>query len=87
LQALPPNRSLHVHATDPELHGAGEWLVTHTGDAIQVAADHGKADATLSGTATNILLVLLGRKPASGPAVRVFGDYHLLDAWLEGITF
>ena len=87
LQALPPNRSLHVHATDPELHGAGEWLVTHTGDGIQVAADHGKADAALSGTATDILLVLLGRKPASGPAVRVFGDHHLLDAWLKGITF
>jgi uncharacterized protein (TIGR03083 family) len=87
LAALPPNRSLHVHATDPELAGAGEWIVTHAGDGIQVTAVHGKADAALSGAAADVLLVLLGRKPASGPAVRVFGDHDLLDAWLKGITF
>jgi uncharacterized protein (TIGR03083 family) len=87
LAALPLDRSLHVHATDPELSGAGEWLMTHTGDGVEVAAHHGKADAALSGPAADVLLVLLGRKPASDPAVQVFGDHDLLEAWLKGLTF
>ncbi len=87
LAALPPGRSLHVHATDPGLATAGEWLVTHAGDGIRVTAEHGKADAALSGTAGDVLLVLVGRKPAASPAVRVYGDHDLLAAWLKGISF
>jgi MDMPI C-terminal domain/Mycothiol maleylpyruvate isomerase N-terminal domain len=90
LQALPPGRSLQVHATDPGLASAGEWLIRHANDGIQVTAEPaepGKADAALSGTATDVLLVLAGRKPAAGPAVRVAGDHDLLSTWLKEISF
>jgi uncharacterized protein (TIGR03083 family) len=88
LAALPPGRSLHVHVTDSELAGAGEWLVTHTGDdTLQVACEHGKADVALTGPATEVLLVILGRLPVSDQAVRVHGDAGLLNLWLKDITF
>lgn len=86
--ALPPGRTLQVHATDPELAGAGEWLVTNTADdGVQVRAGHGDSDAALSGRAADVLLVLVGRRPAADPSVSVFGDSGLLDSWLAGVTF
>lgn len=84
---LAPGRTLHVHATDPELGGAGEWLVTHSSDGVRVTSGHGSGDVALSGPATDLLLVLLGRKPATEEPVRIFGDHDLLDAWLAGIKF
>lgn len=87
LAALPPGRSLHIHATDPELATEGEWRVTHAADGIHVTAEHGGADTALSGAASDVLLVLVGRKAAADPAVRVFGDHELLASWLRGITF
>ena len=83
----PQGRSLHVHATDPELATVGEWLVRHADDGIHVTAEHGAADAALSGAAADVLLVLAGRKPEFDPAVRVFGDHDLLSTWLKGISF
>ena len=88
LTALPPGRSLHVHATDPDLAGKGEWLIANAGDdGLRVATEHGKADVALTGPATDVLLVLLGRLPASHEAVRVIGDQELLNSWLTEITF
>lgn len=88
LTVLPPGRSLHVHATDPELGGRGEWLITHaSGDALQVTTEHGKADVALTGPATDVLLTLLRRLPVSSQSVRVYGDAELLDLWLKEITF
>lgn len=84
---LAPGRTLHVHATDPGLGGTGEWLVTHSSDGVRVTGGHGSGDVALSGPAADLLLVLLGRKPATAEPVRVFGDHDLLDAWLTGITF
>jgi uncharacterized protein (TIGR03083 family) len=84
---LAPGRTLHVHATDPELGGTGEWLVTHSSDGVRVTAGHGSGDVAVSGPAADLLLVLLGRKPATKEPVKVFGDHDLLDAWLTGITF
>lgn len=88
LSALPLGRSLHVHATDPELTANGEWLVSHAGgDTLHVAREHGKADVALTGPATEVLLVILGRLPVSDQAVRVHGDAGLLNLWLKDITF
>jgi uncharacterized protein (TIGR03083 family) len=84
---LPEGASLHVHATDPELGGAGEWLVTHQPDGIQVTAGHAKATVALSGPAADVLLVLLRRRELSAGQVRVFGDADLLGTWLEGTSF
>lgn len=88
IAALPPGASLHVHATDPGLAVNGEWLVGHAGaDGVRVEREHGDASVTLSGPATDVLLVLLGRRPASGEAVRVTGDQDLLISWLKEVTF
>lgn len=61
--------------------------MTHSGDGVRVTGGHGSGDVALSGPAADLLLVLLGRKPAAGEPVRVFGDHDLLDAWLAGVTF
>lgn len=88
LAALPAGRSLHVHATDPDLAVNGEWLVAHADDdTVHVTSEHGKADVALTGPATDVLLVLLGRLPPSHPSVRVHGDAALLNLWLKELTF
>jgi uncharacterized protein (TIGR03083 family) len=66
-RALPAASTLHVHATDPELAGSGEWLVRHSGDGVQVTAEHGKGDVALAGPAADLLLVLLRRQQPPGP--------------------
>jgi len=84
---LPVGASLHVHASDPELGGSGEWLVTHEPDGVRVTAGHAKATVALSGSATALLLVLLRRSEPSAGDVRVFGDTELLERWLRDISF
>ena len=81
--ALPPGASLHVHATDTELGGTGEWLVAHADDGIEVTSAHAKADVAVTGPAAELLLVLLGRRPVTEQGIGVFGDQQLLDAWLS----
>jgi uncharacterized protein (TIGR03083 family) len=81
--ALPPGTSLHVHATDTELGGTGEWQVAHTQDGIEVTNGHAKADVAVTGPANELLLVLLGRRPVTDQAIGIFGDQQLLDAWLN----
>lgn len=85
--ALPPGRSLHVHATDDGLDGAGEWLVRHEPDGIQVERAHGKGDVAVTGPASPLLLMLLRRLPADDPALTVYGDAGLLAAWLAETSF
>jgi uncharacterized protein (TIGR03083 family) len=85
--ALPAGRALHVHATDSELDGSGEWLVRHTPSGVTVEPRHGKGDAALTGPAARVLLVLLRRLPASDPAVEIFGDRDLLERWLAQTDF
>ncbi len=85
---LPAGRSLHVHATDPGLGPAGEWLVRHSpGEGVQVLSERGRADAALTGPAASVLLVLMRRLPATDGSVRVFGDAALLGRWLELTAF
>lgn len=86
-EALPPGRSLHVHATDDGLAGAGEWLVRHDPDGVQVERAHGKGDVAVTGPASPLLLMLLGRLPADDPALTVFGDAGLLAGWLSALSF
>lgn len=84
--ALPPGASLHVHAADPGRAVTAEWLVSHADDGVRVHPGHG-GDVALSGPAADVLLVLLRRRPADDPAVRVLGDHAVLDRWLDHTSF
>ena len=80
-------QSLHFHATDPGLSGAGEWLVTRTPSGVTVARGHGKADVAVRGPAAGLLLVLTRRRPPSDPGIEVLGEQALLTHWLEHTPF
>jgi uncharacterized protein (TIGR03083 family) len=86
-KALPVGASLHIHATDGELGGSGEWMIRHDAGGLTVEPGHGKGDAALTGPAARLLLVLLRRRPVSDPAVTVFGDGTVVDGWLASTAF
>jgi uncharacterized protein (TIGR03083 family) len=86
LAVLPIDQTLHVHATDPDLAVGGEWLLSRAADGVHLTRGHGKGDAALSGRAGDLLLVLLGRRPANDESIQVFGDRALATAY-QSITF
>lgn len=49
--------TVHLHATD----GDGEWMLADRDGRIDVTAEHGKGDAAVRGTASDLLLGLWGR--------------------------
>jgi uncharacterized protein (TIGR03083 family) len=79
-QALPG--TLHLHATD----GDGEWLVTYSGGQVGLRREHGKGDAALRGTASDLLLWMWGR-PVTEGALEPFGDEAVLTYWREHVRF
>jgi uncharacterized protein (TIGR03083 family) len=87
LSALPAGCSLHVHATDDGLDGAGELTVRRTPSGIMMEHGHAKGDVALRGPAARILLVLVRRLPADDPSVEVLGDPAALSRWLEHTPF
>ena len=77
---LGPGRTLRLQATDAD----AEWLVDLTGDTPVLHPTGGQAAVEVSGTLTDLLLLLYGR-PA--PGVKVVGDTALLDLWLKRSGF
>jgi uncharacterized protein (TIGR03083 family) len=82
---IPAGTALHVRVTGPG--AAGEWLVTHTPDDVRAQPGPGSSDVTLAGPASDVLLVLMRRRPATTPSVLVSGDANLLDRWLALTAF
>lgn len=78
-------QTLHFHATDDGLDGAGEWLVRRAPSGITVEPGHAKADVAVRGPAATLLLVLLRRLPPEN--VEVLGDRELFAHWLESTRF
>ena len=70
-----PNSTLHLHCTD----GEGEWLLSSEDDRLVVAREHAKGDVAARGTASELFLLVWGRRPAG---IEVFGDEASLAAWL-----
>ena len=70
-----PSSTLHLHRTD----GDGEWLLSSADDQLVVEHQHAKGDAAVRGTASDLNLLVWGRRQ---PALEVFGDQAVLDAWL-----
>ncbi len=56
--------SVHVHCTDV----AGEWLLTPHGEDYAVSREHAKGTIALRGPASDLLLVLWGRRDVAGPS-------------------
>jgi uncharacterized protein (TIGR03083 family) len=82
---VPPisgtGETLHLHCTD----GDGEWLLRLTDDGLEVETVHAKGDVAVRGPASELLLVLLGRRPADD--VEVLGDRAVLDGFLTQASF
>jgi uncharacterized protein (TIGR03083 family) len=79
----PPDgsgRTLHLHARE-----GGEWTITLAPEGPRVAHEHGPADLTLTGSASDLALVLFQR-PTIG-AVEQAGDPAALDAWYREFVF
>ena len=70
-----PTSTLHLHQTD----GEGEWMLSSLNDQLVVGNEHAKGDAAARGTASDLALLVWGRRQ---PTVEVFGDEAVLNAWL-----
>ncbi|MGZ4676548.1 MAG: maleylpyruvate isomerase family mycothiol-dependent enzyme [Acidimicrobiia bacterium] len=66
--------TIHLHATDVE----GEWLLRFGPDGFSFGREHAKGDLAIRGPASDLLLVLVGRRGLDG--LEVFGDAGVLDA-------
>lgn len=84
---LADGQSLHLHATDPGLGGAGEWTVLGRADGIALDREHGKATVALRGPARDLLLAIVRRGTAAELDVELFGDPAVWDAWLARTPF
>lgn len=73
--------SLHVHTTDTE----GEWTVRPGAARLEVERGHGKGDAAVRGTASDLLLALWGRPVFD--RLETFGDASVVERWGELIRF
>ena len=69
--------TLHLHTTDTP----GEWLVAVDDDRVELLREHGKGDAAVRGPASDVLLFLWKRVPAS--AVEVLGDGAVVERWAQ----
>jgi uncharacterized protein (TIGR03083 family) len=84
---LPAGATMHLHATDEGLGGAGEWLISRTPSGLAVEAGHAKADVAVRGPAGTLLLVLMRRLPQDQPGLEVLGDAAIFTGWLGSTPF
>jgi hypothetical protein len=78
-------QTLHFHALDEGLDGAGEWLVRWDESGVTVEPGHAKADVAVRGPAATLLFILVRRLPPEH--AEVLGDRALLDHWLGSTGF
>lgn len=78
--AVGVGETLHFHCTDIE----GEWLLLGSDDGVTVTREHAKGDAAARGSASDLMLFVWGRVPAS--QVEVFGDGDLLNRFTAAIN-
>jgi len=72
--------SLHLHGLE-----GGEWTITLPPEGPQVVHEHVPADIKLTGTASDLALLLFQR-PTIGPVDRA-GEAAALDAWYREFLF
>ncbi len=74
------DKLLSFRATDEDR----EWSVALRADGFEFGAAGAAPDATLSGPALSLLLVLYRRLPAATAGMHAAGDQSLIDMWLAG---
>jgi uncharacterized protein (TIGR03083 family) len=78
---FPEAGSIHLHSTDTP----GEWLVRLDAEGIKLTREHAKGDVAVRGPASDVLLVLMGRKTMD--AVDVFGEAPLFERFRKHASF
>jgi uncharacterized protein (TIGR03083 family) len=78
---FPEAGSIHLHTTDTP----GEWLVRLDAEGIHLTLEHAKGDVAVRGPASDVLLVLMGRKTMG--AAEVFGDATLFERFRKHASF
>ncbi|WP_327360382.1 maleylpyruvate isomerase family mycothiol-dependent enzyme [Streptomyces sp. NBC_01296] len=85
-QLRAPDRTVRFSCTD----GAGDWLIGLHPDGFGLVADSAEpraADATVQGSAADLLLLLYGRLDRRSDAFRLLGDPDLLTHWFAHSAF
>ncbi|MHA7957044.1 maleylpyruvate isomerase family mycothiol-dependent enzyme [Streptomyces sp. L500] len=88
-----PDRTVRFCCTDGDGDGSGDWLIRLRPDGFGlVPAGTGTtgpdtADATVRGTAADLLLLLYGRLDRESDAFRLEGDRELLAHWFAHSAF
>lgn len=77
--------TLQLHATDPGLGSAGQWLVHRMPAGVRWEHGHRKADSVMRGTALDLLLVMNRR--AAPSRIELLGDESLIAYWLKHSAF
>ncbi|WP_030234960.1 maleylpyruvate isomerase family mycothiol-dependent enzyme [Streptomyces sp. NRRL S-350] len=77
------DRTIRFARTD----GDGDWLVRLRPDGFGLESGDGTADATVSATAADLLLLLYGRIDRTAPEVTTAGDEDLLQLWFANSAF
>ena len=80
-------QTLHLHATDPGLGEAGEWVITRTPEGPVVEHGHLKADVAVRGPVVGLLGVVTNRQRPEDAGVDVLGAGELLAHWREHAGF
>ncbi|MFJ1704792.1 maleylpyruvate isomerase family mycothiol-dependent enzyme [Kitasatospora sp. NPDC088346] len=82
--------TVRFHATDGDPDGPGDWWVRLRPDGFGLdpaARTAQAADATVRGTAADLLLLLYGRLPHDAAAFTLDGDRELLARWCANSAF
>ncbi|MGW0749137.1 maleylpyruvate isomerase family mycothiol-dependent enzyme [Streptomyces sp. NPDC002587] len=87
-QLRAADRTVRFSCTDG--NGGGDWVVRLRPDGFGLVADGAgprAADATVRGTAADLLLLLYGRLDRRSDAFDLLGDQDLLDHWFDHSAF
>ncbi|MBT2451391.1 maleylpyruvate isomerase family mycothiol-dependent enzyme [Streptomyces sp. ISL-43] len=87
-QLRAPHQTIRFSCTDGD--GDGDWLVGLRPDGFALVADRAEpraADATVRGTAADLLLLLYGRLDRRSDTFHLLGDPDLLDHWFAHSAF
>jgi len=74
--------TLHLHATDID----GEWMIHFGADQVTWEHGHGKGDAAVRGTASDLYMLMWNRLSLDD-RFELFGDGSLLERWRSTASF